>query len=125
MAHRTDTRPACTGFSLLEMLVALAVLALALLALLKLSAETTRAAVLAEERVLAEVVADNHAVDAMLLPARGLAPAYGLVRNGDRDWRWQVEPLPAANGLVRIAVRVANPASGQLLAERQLLRAVP
>ncbi|TAK38080.1 MAG: type II secretion system protein GspI [Lysobacteraceae bacterium] len=125
MAHRADPRPACGGFSLLEMLVALAVLSLALLALLKLSGETTRAALLAEERVLAEVVADNHAVDAMLVPGDELARGAGLVRNGERDWRWQVAPLHAGDGLVQVVVQVSDPASGQLVAERRLLRALP
>jgi len=49
------------GFSLIELLVALAVFALAVLALLNLAGESTRTAVLLEERVLAGVVAENRA----------------------------------------------------------------
>lgn len=126
MSPHADPRPVhCSGFSLIEMLVALAVFALAVLALLNLSAENTRSALLAEQRVLAGVVADNHAVEAMLVPAGELADAGGNERNGDRDWTWLRTRSVTDDGLLIVVVQVRDPASGQLLAERRLLRNLP
>src|SRR3546814_4552523 len=48
------------------MLVAVAVLSLVALALLNLAGENTRTALVVEENVLAGIVADNRAVEAML-----------------------------------------------------------
>ena len=63
------------GFSLIEMLVALAVFSLAVLGLLNMAGENTRSAVIIQERVLAGVVAENRAVEAMTEPASLLASA--------------------------------------------------
>src|SRR5690606_12602256 len=62
--RRADRR--AWGFSLIELLVALAVFSLVALALLNLAGENTRTAVVIEERVLAGVVADNRAIEVML-----------------------------------------------------------
>ena len=51
------------GFTLLEMLIAVAVFALVVLALLNLVGESTRTAAVVEERVLAAIVAGNRAVE--------------------------------------------------------------
>lgn len=126
MSPRADVRLLhAAGFSLIEMLVALSVFALAILALLNLSGENTRSAALAEERVLAGVVADNHAVEAMLLPAEQLADAGGQERNGGRDWQWTRVRTATPEGLLLVVVQVRDPASGQLVAERRLLRGLP
>lgn len=102
---------AARGFSLVEMLVALAVFALAALALLHLAAENTRAAFAAEERVLAGVVADNLAVDAMVGPAGPAGShAQGVSRSAGRDWRWTRRAQPTADdALVRIDIAVLVP----------------
>lgn len=111
------------GFTLIELLVALAVFALMVLALLNLAGESVRTAVALEERALAEVVADNQAVEAALLPAGQLGgPADGVESTGDRRWRW-VRNVRAEDGLLRVEIQVLAADSGQLLAERQLLRA--
>ena len=59
---RREPHATAGGFSLIEMLVALAVFSLAVIALLHLAGQNTRAASVIEERVLAGVVADNRAV---------------------------------------------------------------
>jgi general secretion pathway protein I len=116
--HRADAR----GFSLVEMLVALAVFALAAVALLHLAAENTRAAVAASERVLAGVVADNLAVDAMLAPDASRLADAGEVAAGDVPWRWTREVAATAHsGLVRVDVAVFSP-DGRLAAERRVVR---
>ena len=60
--------PARQGFSLVELLVALAVFSLAAMALLNLSGENTRSAARVEDRTLGGVVAENLAVEAAVTP---------------------------------------------------------
>src|SRR3546814_11896301 len=84
---RHDDRHA-RGFSLIEILVAMAVFSLVALALLNLAGENTRSAVVIEERVLAGVVSDNRAGEAMLAtPADLAAQSAGPESAGDPPWR--------------------------------------
>lgn len=115
------------GFSLIEMLVALAVFALAVLGLLNLAGESTRTAVAIEEAVLAAVVADNVAVEAATLDVRALADAAeGREDAGGRAWRWTRTTAPTADpALLRVDVRV-RPADGErVVAEVALFRSLP
>lgn len=118
--------PDARGFSLVELLVALAVFGLAVLGLLHMAAEGTRATMLVEERVLAGVVADNQAVEAALAPVASLsAPATGEAEAGDRSWTWQRTTRATEQaGIVRVDITVAAPGSAQVVAERSLLRSV-
>lgn len=119
-------RPDMDGFSLVELLVALAVFGLAVLALLHMATEGTRATVLVEERVLAGVVADNQAVEAVLAPIASLStPTAGEVELGGHRWAWQrtMQPTPE-DRIVRVDVTVTLPGSGQVVAERSVLRSV-
>lgn len=82
-------RRAEQGFTLVEMLVALAVFSVAVVALLNVSGESTRTAYGLEERVLASVVAENRAVETMSATAPpALGQTEGVERLGERDWRW-------------------------------------
>lgn len=127
MARRADVRAAPAGFSLVEMLVALAVFALAVLGLLNLAGESTRTAVAIEERVLAAVVADNVAVEAATLDVRDLADeASGREEAGGRDWRWTRRTSPTADpSLLRVDVRVLPPGEERVAAEVALFRSLP
>ncbi len=120
MAER-ETFGGRQGFTLIEMLVALAVFSLAALALLNLSGENTRSAARVETRTLGGVVAENLAVEAATLPVIGEGTTDGLVELAGRRWRWTriVSPTGVA-GLLRIEVRVRD-AEGQA-AERTLFR---
>lgn len=77
------------GFTLIEMLVALAIFSLAALALLRLGGATATNSARLTEQALAQVVARNLAVEAMTDP---VAPAFGtqtgVVINAGRQWRW-------------------------------------
>ena len=119
-------RPDMDGFSLVELLVALAVFGLAVFGLLHMAAEGTRATVLVEERVFAGVVADNQAVEAVLAPVASLAaPAAGEAEVGGRTWAWQRTARPAAEArILRVDITVTLPGSGQVVAERSVLRSV-
>lgn len=115
------------GFSLIELMVALAVFALTVLALLHLAGENTRSALVVEEAVLAGVVADNRAVEAMLAAPGGLrGDAEGEAHAGDRDWRWtRTVAATDMDGLVRIDIRVLPEGEDRVAAELSLLRRTP
>ncbi|WP_386338990.1 type II secretion system minor pseudopilin GspI [Xanthomonas citri pv. citri] len=112
------------GFSLLELMVALAIFGMAVVGLLNLSGESARTAVVLEERALAAVVAENQAIEATLAPAPAIrAPANGQVMLGGRSWEWQRQSLPAgAAGLLRIEVRVRAAGQVQEVASLSMLR---
>lgn len=115
-----------SGFSLLELLVALAVFSLAALALLRLGAESTRSAAIVEQRLLADIVAENRAVEAATLPLAQLQAAReGNEEQGGLHWHWQRELIAAGDGLMQVRVGVRAGDSGQVLAERSLLRSTP
>lgn len=103
------------GFTLLEVLVALAVFSLMAVALLHLAGENTRSAIRVEARVLGGIVAENLAVQAYSLPnPPALGRTQGTVTNAGRDWRWIQDVARTDDaGILRIDVRVAD-ADGQV-----------
>jgi general secretion pathway protein I len=77
------------GFTLIEMLVALAIFSLAALALLRLEGATVKNTALLQEQAVAQVVARNLAVETITDPvAPALGVAQGATVNGGRRWRW-------------------------------------
>lgn len=77
------------GFTLIEMMVALAVFSLAALALLRLQGVTLRTAADLDRRALAQLVARNLMVETLTDPAPPpLGPGGGLVDNGGRRLAW-------------------------------------
>jgi general secretion pathway protein J len=90
-------RSAEHGFTLIEMLVALAIFSLAALALLRLEGATVSTTARLREQVVAQIVARNIAVEALTDPA---PPAFGTtggeVTNGGRSWRWSRARRPLA-----------------------------
>jgi general secretion pathway protein I len=115
MTTPADRRTAMAGFSLIELLVALAVFALVVVGLLNLAGESTRTAVHLEERVLAGIVADNQAVESMLVePAALSTPTGGVDQLGGRQWRWRrVATSTGEDGLLRIDITVDSDAGQQ------------
>lgn len=109
------------GFTLVEMLVALAVFSLAAMALLNLSGESTRSAQRVETRTLGGMVAENVAVEAAVAPSLGEGETSGQYDLGGRRWVWTRAVLPTSDAdLLRIDVRVRDE-EGQA-AERTLFR---
>jgi general secretion pathway protein I len=82
-------RSAEHGFTLVEMLVALAIFSLAAMALLRLEGATVTSTALLQEQALAQTVARNLAVEVLTDPQ---PPAYGATRgsavNAGRQWQW-------------------------------------
>lgn len=89
MADLARARSAEHGFTLLEMLVALAVFSLAALALVRLQGVTLRTAADLDSKALGQIVARNLMVDVQTAP---LPPSVGKedgeIDNGGRRWRW-------------------------------------
>jgi general secretion pathway protein I len=77
------------GFTLIEMLVALAIFSLAALAVLRLEGATVSTTAMLQDQAMAQIVARNVAVEAMTDPA---PPPFGELRgstvNGGRSWSW-------------------------------------
>lgn len=97
------------GFTLIEMLVALAVFSLAAMALLNLSGESTRSAQRVETRTLGGMVAENVAVEAAVAPALGEGENSSVSDLGGRRWAWSRAVTATADpDLLRIEVRVRD-----------------
>ena len=77
------------GFTLIEMLVALAIFSLAALALLRLGGATAANSARLQDQAMAQMVARNLAVEVLSDPA---PPTFGTLNgetiNGGRRWVW-------------------------------------
>lgn len=77
------------GFTLIEMLVALAIFSLAALALLRLEGATVANTGRLQDQALAQIVARNLAVETITDPVPpALGRDSGTVVNGGRRWTW-------------------------------------
>lgn len=105
------------GFTLIEMLVALAVFSLAALALLRLEGATLRQTGDLDEKAMAQVVARNLAVELLTDPAPPpVGRAAGALVNGGRQWRWTRQVTRTeGDRLVRIDIAVQGTAAPTFL----------
>ncbi len=114
------------GFTLIEMLVALAVFSLAALALVKLDSSTIRTSAMVHDHLLARITINNLAVESLTDPiAPPLGQSAGQIVNAGQRWLWsrQVSQGEAGEGLVRIDLAVSD-ATGQPLVTQTLVRAI-
>jgi general secretion pathway protein I len=111
------------GFTLIEIMVALAVFSLAVLALLRLETATIRGAAVLDDSLLAGLVARNVANDAVSDAQPPVAGrTTGSEVNGGRSWAWVRQVRPTGNAsIVRIDVVVANRA-GQIVGRTTAIR---
>jgi general secretion pathway protein I len=112
-ARCAERRPApvrsAGGFSLLEVLIALAVLALALFALTRSAALAVQSTAHREETLLASVVAGN-VLTRIRLAEASPAPGRreGSERQGGREFHWRAVVVESdLPGIMRIEVAVA------------------
>ena len=111
------------GFTLVEVMVALAVFSLAALALIRLEGATIRSTALLGDTVIAQMVARNVAVEAITAPrAPALGRAGGVEQNGGRSWRWVREVRSTGDPrILRIDVAVLD-AAGRPLGRLTMIR---
>ena len=100
------------GFTLVEVLVALAILAVALAAAGRSVALSTDSAIEHKERVLAGLVAENRLGE---LVARRAWPGIGVTEGTERqagvDFRWRAEVFATPHpGLRRVEIQVSDAA---------------
>lgn len=116
-------RSAEHGFTLIEIMVALAVFSLAAMALIRLEGATIRGADVLDRTLLAQSVAQNVAVEAVTdaqAPARGVT--RGAEANGGQNWTWTRNVAGTGDPrIVRIDVTVADP-TGRVLARLTAVR---
>jgi general secretion pathway protein I len=111
------------GFTLIEIMVALAVFSLAAMALVRLESATIRGASILDETLVAQMVARNVAILAVTDAAPPTAGrTTGAETNGGRAWAWtrQVSAL-GDGGVLRIEVAVAAP-GGAVLGRLTMVR---
>ena len=104
-------RSAEHGFTLIEIMVALAVFALAALALVRLESATVRGAGVIDETLAAAMLARTLTAEAATdARAPAVGRAAGQSSNGGRSWRWTraVERTDDAR-VLRIDVAVSDP----------------
>ena len=103
-----------SGFTLIEMLVALAIFSLAALALLRLGGATAANSARLHDQAMAQMVARNLAVEVLSDPA---PPPFGTLTgetvNGGRRWTWMrtTGRSPEAR-IQQIEIEVASPSGG-------------
>jgi general secretion pathway protein I len=109
-----DARPARShGFTLIEVLVALAIIAVALAAGLRAVAQSTDSATLLKQRTLALWVAQNRLAEAQLAPdgpAEGIRDGEAAQAGSRFRWRETVSRTPNAS-FRKIELTVVDPAS--------------
>jgi general secretion pathway protein I len=113
------------GFTLIEVMVALAVFSLAVMALVRLQGATIRGAGVLDRTLLAQTVARNVAIEAVTDPRPPLpGQSRGVEANGGATWTWVRSVTPTGGtGIFRIDVAVADP-SGQVLGRLTMVRPV-
>ncbi len=115
------------GFTLIEMLVALAIFSLAALALLRLGGATATNSASLSDQAIAQIVARNIAVETLTDPQ---PPAFGATQgdavNSGRRWRWTrtVNRSPEAR-IQQIEIAVAPEAGGPGRASLTIFRRGP
>jgi general secretion pathway protein I len=113
-----------SGFSLLEAMIALAVFSLAVIGLLNLAGANTRTAGVVQERTLAAIVADNHAVGALTSsapPAPG--ETSGEEQQGGETWRWrEITSRTEDLSVLRIDIEVRRSAGPQVIGSATVFR---
>jgi general secretion pathway protein I len=119
--------PAESGFTLIEMLVALAIFSLAALALLRLGGATATNSASLSDQAVAQIVARNLAVETLSDPQPPVfGTSQGDAANGGRRWRWTrtVSRSPEAR-IQQIEILVQPEAGGPGRASLTLFRRGP
>lgn len=111
------------GFTLIEILVALAIFSLAAMALLRLQGETLSNSAALQNKAIGQIVARNVAVETLTDPvAPSLGKSEGFEMDAGRHWRWTRHTgLSGQAGLQRVQIAVIDD-SGQEIAGLVIFR---
>ena len=111
-----DNRPAPNGFTLLEIMVALAIFSLAALAMVRLQGYSVRSTANLGDSGMAWQVARNVAVEILSNPAPPtLGETGGEEVNGGQEWRWTATTSKTDDArLVRVDIAVAGTGNAAL-----------
>jgi general secretion pathway protein I len=114
------------GFTLLEVLVALAIFSIAALALLNLESVTTTNSIRLQDRTFGQIVAQNVAVETLTDPSPpALGQATGQEASGNRQWLWSRETRPSPEPrILQITIAVTSE-TGDHAAELTVFRPAP
>lgn len=111
------------GFTLIEVMVALAVFSLAALALIRLEGATIRSTGMLGDTIVAQMVARNVAIEAITAPrAPALGRAGGVEQNGGKAWRWVREVRPTGDARILRVDVVVSDAGGRALGRLTVIR---
>lgn len=98
------------GFTLLEVLVAVAILGIALAAIIKTVSENTANAAYLREKTFAHWVAVNKLAELEVTDTFQTGRSSGKSSMGDREWPWQVEISETPNSEIhRVEIAVYSP----------------
>ena len=108
-----------SGFTLLEVLLAMTIIAMSLLAALRTTENTTRTLTRLQERTIAQWVAEN-ALVSMRYRIDGIQPLAGRWQStaemADRTWFWIATSNPTGDpGILKIYVEVRRQENGPAL----------
>ncbi|MBD0427324.1 type II secretion system minor pseudopilin GspI [Aquisalinus flavus] len=117
--------PQC-GFTLTEVLIAMAILSTAIAGALVLMTNQVSAAGDIERRLVAGIVAENVLVEAMASPAPpDLGTETGVEQMGGTDWAWsRVTAETPVESMVRISVDVREEGGEQVIRSLTAFKAV-
>jgi general secretion pathway protein I len=111
------------GFTLIEMLVALAVFGLAALALLNLAGENTRSAARVETRTVAGIVAENLAVQTLVdVDPPAMGETRGETAMAGRTWTW-TRVVNGTDDPDILSIRITVAEGGEQVSDVTLFRA--
>jgi len=112
------------GFTILEMLVAIAILSLGAVALLNLAGESTRTAAALRTRLFAGIVADNRAIEAVTSAGPlAIGATSGVEMAGGEAWRWTRRVARGADSdILRVTVTVSPPQTTRTAGEAIVFR---
>ncbi len=88
------------GFTLLEVLVALAIFATAAISVIRAVSQHINTVSYLEEKTFASMVVDNQMAQVLLAPS-DLKAKSGTEQLAGRTWFWQVKPVETSSGYLR------------------------